>query len=110
MELETRPRRDRFRALAGRTAMVSALALLGVALSPVAAQAGTIRSASGNAWGQTRATAEANAKVMSLNALNSVARPLGETCTGVTYSTYLIYIVPSGGGYQYGATATGDCA
>ena len=92
-----------------RGAVVSIFAILGL-LSPTAAHAATTRSASGNAWGQTTYAAEANAKVMSLNELNSVARSLGEVCGGVTYSTYLIYIVPSGNGYVYRATATGNCA
>ena len=97
------------RGLARGLAVLSTAALVGM-LSPAAAHAATTRSASGNAWGQTTTIAEANAKVMALNALNALGRSLGETCGDVSYQTYLIYIVPSGGGYQYGATATGSCA
>jgi hypothetical protein len=91
-------------------AIVSALAALAVAVAPAAASAATTRSGYGTAWGANSYAAEANAKIMGLNALNAIARPLGEVCTGLTYVTGLVYIVPSGGGYVYGATAIGSCA
>ncbi|MBO3745913.1 hypothetical protein J5X84_07510 [Streptosporangiaceae bacterium NEAU-GS5] len=94
-----------------RVSVVAGLAALGLLVAPLAADAATTRTASGNAWGQDRTHAEANAKVMALNNLNALARANGESgCSGVSYVTYLIYQVPSGGGFQYGADATGSCA
>jgi hypothetical protein len=45
-----------------------------------------------------------------LGGLNTLAAQFGEVCTGVTYTTTLVYVVPSGGGSVYNATATGSCA
>jgi hypothetical protein len=90
--------------------VVAAVATLGLALSPVAAHAGTTRSASGMGWGPTWSAAIPNAEANAAGNLYDLARSYGETCTGITYTSSLYYIVPGGGGYVFSATATGDCA
>ena len=93
-----------------RALVVSALALVGLVLSPVAAQAATTRSATGQGFAIDPGAAQANAQANALGALNTLAAQAGEVCTGVTYTLTLVYVVPSGGGYVYNATATGSCA
>lgn len=39
-------------------------------------------------------------------AANAAGTPF---CSNVTVTTSLVYVVPSGGGYQYSATASGYC-
>ncbi|GLW21736.1 hypothetical protein [Microbispora triticiradicis] len=96
--------------LAGRLLMSVALAATGIGLSPAAAHADTWRTATGSAWGQTQSSASAAAQASARNALASLATQLGEVCTNVTSSATLVYVVPSGGGYQFNGTATGLCA
>ncbi|MBE3009066.1 hypothetical protein IL992_07650 [Microbispora sp. NEAU-D428] len=95
---------------AGRLVTLVALVAAGIGLSPAAAHADTWRTATGSAWGQTQATASAAAQTNARTALANLAAQLGEVCTNVTSSATLVYVVPSGGGYQYSGTATGLCA
>jgi hypothetical protein len=101
---------NRCRTVAQRVSVISAVAALGLALGPLAAHADTVRSATATGWGTNWDTATANAEANANGALYDLARSYGETCTGVTYTAYLYYIVPGGGGYVFSATATGDCA
>jgi hypothetical protein len=103
-------RRIRYRALIGWTSALSAIAALGLAFSPVVAQASTTLSASAQGWGSTWDSAIPNAEANADHALFTQAQSLGETCTGITYTSSLYYIVPGGGGYVFVATATGQCA
>ncbi|MBP2708362.1 hypothetical protein JOL79_31745 [Microbispora sp. RL4-1S] len=96
--------------LAGRLTLLAALVAAGIGLNPAAAHADTWRTATAQAWGQTQATASAAAQSNARAALTSLASQLGEVCTNVTSSATLVYVVPSGGGYQYSGTATGLCA
>ena len=98
-----------FRALR-RFITASVLVAVGLAVTPVAAHADGWRTATAQGFGLTQATASANAQSNARIALTSQAAQFGEVCTNVTSSGTLIYVVPSGGGYQYGATATGYCA
>jgi hypothetical protein len=99
------------RVLARRLSILSAVVALGLTFSPATAHAATIRSKTGNDWGPDRSVAAARAESAAYWALYDFARSLGETCTGVTYSNVdLVYIIPSGGGYVFSATATGTCA
>ncbi|MEU6407204.1 hypothetical protein [Microbispora sp. NPDC046933] len=95
---------------AGRLMILVALVAAGIGLSPAAAHADTWRTATSTAWGQTQATASAAAQASARTALANMAAQLGEVCTNVTSSATLVYVVPSGGGYQYSGTATGLCA
>jgi hypothetical protein len=93
-----------------RTSMVSGVAVLGLALSPLAAHASASLSGTGQAWGANTAAAEANANSQAYSSLLSAASSHGfSTCVNVTYSDTLYYAVPSGGGYVYNSTATGLC-
>jgi len=103
------PRRISYRTLIGGTAVLAAVAAVGLALSPVAAQAGTSLSATGQAFGATSGAAMANAEASAYSNLSTLAQSDGYVCTGITYTTSLYYVVPSGGGDVYNATATGNC-
>jgi len=105
-----RERGRRHRTLVRCGAVVSAVTMLGLLLTPVAAQAATTRSANATGWGTSQGAADSNARAEARYRLNSFAASLGEVCSGLTYTSSLVYTVPSGGGYVYSATATGDCA
>ena len=101
--------RIRSRALI-RTFMASGITVLGLALTPVAANASVTLSASGQAWGATYGSAEANAEAQAHSSLLALASSRGySTCINVTYSDSLYYVVPGGGGDVFNSTATGLC-
>jgi hypothetical protein len=101
--------RIRFRALI-RALTVSGITALGLALSPIAANASVTLSGSGQAWGATSGSAEANAEAQAHSSLLAAASAKGDsTCINVTYSDSLYYVVPSGGGDVFNSTATGLC-
>jgi hypothetical protein len=88
---------------------VSLLAGLGLGLIPAAAHADTLRTATATGWGADQGTAAATAESNARYALASQASQAGEVCSNVTTSSTLIYVVPSGGGDVFSATATGLC-
>jgi hypothetical protein len=94
-----------------RASLVSGIAVLGLALSPLAAHADATLSASADAvWGATTSSAVSNAEAQAYENLLSLASSKGySTCIDVTYSNSLSYVVPGGGGYVYDSTATGVC-
>ncbi|MDX6392205.1 MAG: hypothetical protein QOJ73_3268 [Streptosporangiaceae bacterium] len=90
--------------------MASGITVLGLALSPIAANASATLSASGQAWGATYGSAEANAEAQAHSSLLALASSRGySTCINVTYSDSLYYVVPGGGGDVFNSTATGLC-
>jgi hypothetical protein len=93
-----------------RLALLTGAAALGLALTPAAANASTVRSASGTGWGTTWNTAIPAAEAQANGNLYQLARSYGEACVNITYTTSLYYIVPGGGGYVFSATATGTCS
>jgi hypothetical protein len=93
-----------------RLATVAAVVVAGLAVTPVAAHADGWRTATAGGFGLTQAAGSANAQANARAALNSQAAQAGEVCSSVTSSATLVYVVPSGGGYQYSGTATGYCA
>lgn len=109
-ELAT-PEPTRRRALIRRSALMSAVAAMGLAISPVAAHATETLSATGNGWAVDQATAYANAKADAYGNLWELAYSRGETCTNVTYTTVFYYPVPGAPyGYAIQERATGTCA
>jgi hypothetical protein len=102
-------RHNGFRALR-RLITASVLVAVGLALTPIAAHAAGWRTATAQGFGLTQGTGSANAEANARSALTSQAAQFGEVCTSVTSSSTLIYVVPSGGGYQFSGTATGYCA
>jgi hypothetical protein len=82
-------------------------AMMGV--TQTAAQAAGWRSADAQGWGVNRALAAADAENKAHQTLVRLARKDGEVCSNFSYTSWEIYQVPSGGGFQYGATATGLC-
>jgi hypothetical protein len=98
----------------GRTfiqaSLVSGITVLGLALSPLAANASATLSGSGQAWGATYGSAESNAEAQAYGNLMALASSKGySTCVNVTYSDSLVYVVPGGGGDVFNSTATGLC-
>jgi hypothetical protein len=90
--------------------MISGIAALGLALSPLAAHASASLSASGQAFGSTYGAAESNAEAQSRGNLLSLAATHGfTTCINITYNDSLSYVVPGGGGDVFNSTATGLC-
>jgi len=105
------PEPNRRRALIRRTAIASAVAALGLAISPVAAHATETLSATGNGWAVDQSTALANAKADAYGNLWELANSRGETCTNVTYTTVYVYQVPGPPyGFAYQERATGSCS
>jgi len=90
--------------------VLATAAALGLALTPAAAHAGTIRSASGQGWGSNWDVATTRAEAAANGNLYQLARSFGEVCVNVTDTASLYYIVPGGGGYVFNATATGNCS
>jgi len=91
--------------------MVSAVAALGLAVSPVAAHAAETLSATGNGWATDQSTALANAKADAYGNLWELADSRGETCSNVTYTTVYVYQIPGPPyGFAYEERATGTCS
>ena len=67
------------------------------------------RTATGSGWGPTQTAGAAAAGNNAVANLNSAAAAAGQTCSNISYTATLVYVVPSGGGYQYSATASGYC-
>jgi hypothetical protein len=101
----------RRRSFARRAAAASAVAVLGLAMSPVAAHATETLSATGQAWAAQSGTALANAEADAYGNLWELARSRGETCTNVTYTTIGYYQIPGAPyGFAYEEQATGTCS
>jgi hypothetical protein len=90
--------------------MAAGITVLGLALSPIAANASVTLSASGQAWGATYGSAEANAEAQAHSSLLALASSSGDsTCINVTYNDSLYYVIPGGGGDVFNSTAAGLC-